>query len=259
MAAIVLALVLTGCQVTTSVAVRVGHGGSGQVTVAVSFDRAARAAVGGVRSQLRDSDLLAAGWTEATTSGPDGSTVVTIVHGFSHPWQIPGLLAELGRSPDGRHLPLFRLEVHQTSTFFHTTTTATGRVDLSCGLDCFADPGLQRDYGSAFGVDAGTLAGPHGAAVAARTFRFAFGLTVAGRVISTDASSRHPSLRWTPALGRSTPLAVTATAIDSRHVAETTAASGLTIAGLAVVILIVVIGLRRRRRSRAGGRHLRET
>jgi hypothetical protein len=257
--AIVVAAVLAGCQVTTSVVVHVGQHGRGSVTVTVDFDRGATRAVGDIDAQLRDSDLVAAGWLVRTTTGSAGSTDVTLVHAFSRLGALHGLLAELGRSPTGRHQPLFDVQVRQTRAFFHTTTTLTGGIDLGCGVACFGDAGLQRTDGSDVGVDPSTLEGAAGASAATRALRFSFGLQVAGRISSTDAPVRRPALTWTPILGRTIPLAATTTAIDSRHVAETTAAGAVTVIVVGAVIVVVVIGVRRRRgRNRAaGGAHRR--
>ena len=178
-------LVLTGCGVTTSVAVRVQRNGSGTVTVAVTLDRAAVSAVGGVEGALHVSDLEAAGWKVVSGPAPGGGTVITLTQSFTRLSQLPGILAEVGRTPAGA--PLFVLRVTQGGTFFTSRTTAAGSVDLTCGLSCFGDAGLQRTYGSDLGVDSTALQTAAGRAAIERDLTFRFTLQMPGRVSSSDA------------------------------------------------------------------------
>jgi hypothetical protein len=246
---VVLAVILTGCQVTAAVVVRVGQDGTGTVTVTVTLDRAATAAVGGVEGQLRTSDLAAAGWTVTSGSGADGSTVVTLAHGFSQLSEVPAILADVARAPGGAHAPLFVVHVGQTRTFWRTTTTAGGTIDLTCGLSCFGDDGLTQAYGSELGVDPGRPGGPGSAATAAHDVRFSFRLELPGRV--TSSSGAGPGrLGWTPTLGQRLPVSARATVVDRTHVREVSAAGGVTVIGIGVVVLVPLVAVRRRGRFR---------
>jgi hypothetical protein len=256
LAAVLMVLILAGCQVTTSVMVSVQQNGTGSVTVVVTADRAAVLAVGGIAGQLQDSDLAAAGWRVTTASGSDGTEVVTLTHGFSELSQVPTILAEVGRAPTGAHTPLFAVEITQTRTFFKTTTTAVGRVDLTCGLACFGDAGLKRAYGSELGLAPAGLEGPGGTAATERDFRFSLVLRIPGKTGASDAPPGQ-QLRWTPVLGRQTPISARSTAIDVTHVAEASAGGGATVIGLAILMVAVFAGVRAGRRRRRAGRTAR--
>jgi hypothetical protein len=262
-----LALLLTGCQVATTVAVQVGPGGNGRVTVTVAFDPAAVRAVGGVAGALQVSDLEKSGWTTTTATGAGGSTRVTLTHAFARTSDVPVLLAEVGQSPTGTHAPLFTLRLDQTKDRDATTTTASGDVDLSCGLSCFGDAGLQRVYGSELGVDEPTLRTAAGRAAAERDFPFAFELAVPGPVTSSNAPAGGTGLHWTPVLGQRILISASATATlpaaehGPVHAAKAAAAAvggGSTGVGVAIILAVGIVvvaaglgfGFRRRFRPR---------
>jgi hypothetical protein len=262
-AALVAVLLLTGCQVATTVAVRVGPAGNGAVTVTVTFDAAAARAVGGVAGALSVADLQKSGWTVATATGAGGATRVTLTHAVAEVSDVPALLAEVGRSPTGARGPLFTLLLTQTTSAAAVVTTASGEVDLSCGLSCFGDAGLQRDYGSELGVNEATLRTPAGRAAADRDFPFAFDLAVPGRITSSNAAPDGSELHWTPVLGHRILITASATATlpaakgGPIHVAKVAAAAvggGSTGAGVAILgavgiaVVMVVLGLGYRRR-----------
>ena len=88
--AVACVLVLAGCQVKVLVDTKVNRDGSGTITVSVGLDEAALAQVGDLRSQLRVSDLEAAGWK---VTGPaheaDGDTWVRASKSFADPARPP--------------------------------------------------------------------------------------------------------------------------------------------------------------------------
>jgi hypothetical protein len=243
--AILLAVALAGCQVTTAVGVQVRPDGTGSVTVGVEFDRAAVAAVGGIDGQLHVADLQAAGWRVTSTAVAGGGTLVSLAHPFSRPSEVPAILAEVGRAPTGARTPLFTLRLAEHRTFWSTTTTARGAVDLTCGLACFGDTGLQRSYGSELGVSPTYLGGAGGPAVAAAALRFSFRLRLPGRILSSDASPGRPGLRWAPVLGATTTLSAGSVAPDVSHIVEASAAAALAVIFLAVAV-VTSAGSRRR-------------
>ena len=72
--------------------------------------------MGGVEGALHVADLEAAGWNVVSRPVPGGGTLVTLTQSFIRLSQLPGMLAEVGRSPAGA--PLFVLQVTQGGTFF---------------------------------------------------------------------------------------------------------------------------------------------
>jgi hypothetical protein len=270
--ALALVVVLAGCRVTTTVGVRVGANGTGDVTVKLVLDRAAVTEIGGLARQLQTSDLVAAGWV---VKGPDavrgGGEVVTVTHRFAQLDQVPAILDEVASSGRGSPAP-FVLSVVRSGPTTRVTTTAVGRVDLRCGLSCFGDAGLQKAFGSDVGVNASGFGGKSGEAAARRDFVFDFTLSVPGRVVATDATSRQgANLGWHALLGAITrmrtssvvvtPSTPTSEAKAKSHPAAAAAPSdGARSAGASVIVVVVVAVLvlawawrvvrRRRRRAR---------
>jgi len=138
-------LVLAGCQVKVLVDTKVNRDGSGTITVSVGLDAAALAQVGDLRSQLRVSDLEAAGWK---VTGPareaDGDTWVRASKPFADPAQATAVMNEVNGA-DGA----FRdWTVSHTSSAWSTTWKATGTVDLRKGMQTFSDPQLDKALGA---------------------------------------------------------------------------------------------------------------
>jgi hypothetical protein len=241
-------LALCGCSATAQVAVTARPNGTGAVTVTVTLDKAATASVGDVASELQTSDLPAAGWT---VTGPiteaGGSTVIRATKPFVTLGQASSIVQEIAGSGPAGSRP-FQLAITRHRTFWKTTTTLSGDVDLRCGLSCFGDSGLKTATGSSTGIDPAT-AGADPAGI----FHFAMAVALPGTLHSTNAASRDGSqLQWTPTLGSEVPLmAVTETA-DTAHIEEVTVASAV---GLFVVVSVLVwwvIHRWRRRRRRKG-------
>ena len=252
--AVAVVLMSTGCQVSTTVSVQAGSGQTGRVVVSVALDRAATAAVGGrpaLVSQLADSDLESRGWSvTGPASGPGSSTVVTASHGYSSLVEATQLLAQVAGSGPEERRPL-ELQVTHHHSFWHVYTDLTGKVDLSCGLGCFGDAGLQGLTGSPLGFDPAPLEQRAGESPA-QLFKFALEARLPGGVRQTNAVSRTGDvLRWDPALGKAT--AVTAVAQDWNW-----GSIALVIAAAAVVVLalltVLVLRWRSRRRARPAAR-----
>jgi hypothetical protein len=242
---VVLAVLLAGCGATTTVAVRIGGRGAGQVRVTVALDRAAAALGGTAVQDLDRAGLAAAGWAVRSAATPGGGETFTASHPFASAAQLPAVLGEIATSAG---TPLFRLQVAETHTFWTTRTTLRGSVDLRCGVDCFGDAGLQGPFGSPVGVDPGALERRYGE-TAAQALQFRLQVRLPGSVGSvgaTDATGRSgDTLRWTPVLGGRLTLSAVTTATDEGHVTEVAAAA----AGLLVLGALAVTLLWRRRRS----------
>jgi len=136
---LVLVVVLTGCQVRAQVAIDVETDGTGSVLVAVSLDEAALARLGDPSTALRIDDLTQAGWT---VTGPkvldDGFSQWTAAKPFLSIDDLNQVLAEVV-GPDG---PIRDLALAVTDDDAATVSRLTGTVDLSAGIDAFADPDL---------------------------------------------------------------------------------------------------------------------
>jgi hypothetical protein len=141
---VVLMLLLTACHVKVQVDAKVNPDGSGTVTVGVGLDHDAMSQVGDLRSELRVTDLEAAGWTvTGPTAAADGYTWVRASRSFSEPSQL-GSIMEQVNGPHG----MFRdWKVTKKSSPWSTSWTATGTVDLSKGLQDLSDPQLDRALG----------------------------------------------------------------------------------------------------------------
>lgn len=238
-----LALLLAGCKATAQVNVAARPNGTGTVTVTVTLDKAATAAVGDVAGQLQTSDLAAAGWA---VTGPDtkanGDTVIIARKGFATFSQASEIVEEIAGSGPASSRP-FQLHIERHSSFWKTTTTLSGHVNLACGFGCFGDSGLQKALGSPTGINAASEPG------AAGDFVFGFGVSLPGSLSSTNGRGQAASsLSWTAKLGEDLPLAAVTTTTDGAHVAAVTGAGGAVV--LIAVGVVVWWLVRRRRRSR---------
>jgi hypothetical protein len=251
-------LVLSGCQVSTSVTLDARPGGKGAVVVRVSFDHAAVEAVGGaaaLATQVRDADLQQQGWVVAGPApGPGSTTVITATHSYNSPAEASELLADVAGSGPAATRPL-RIQLSQHHGFWHTDTVVKGTVDLSCGLKCFGDSGLQSVLGSSTGVDPAPLLGQAGE-TEAQAFPFSFSTRLPGNVHRTNATEVSGNVAtWTPRLGQ-----VLAVSAMSRQL--NWGSVWLVVIPVAVVVLglLVLLGrwlLRRRPPRRRRGRHTR--
>jgi hypothetical protein len=143
-------VLLVGCQVKVQVDTKVNADGSGTVTVSVGLDADALRQVGDLRSQLRVSDLTAAGWT---VSGPtrdrDGYTWVRATKPFADAAQATEVMDEV----NGSNGAFREWTVSHSSSTWSSTWKVTGTVDLSKGMQTFSDPKLDQALG-ANGYDA---------------------------------------------------------------------------------------------------------
>lgn len=132
-------LVLSACQVESTVSVEVAGDGSGVVGVEVLLDEEATVAVGNLERQLRYDDLVEAGWSvDRPVLTDDGGTLVTAAKPFEVPNQLGPLLDEIlgpGVFDD--------FELVRERSFATTAWVLSGIVDLSRGLDLFSDPALR--------------------------------------------------------------------------------------------------------------------
>ncbi len=227
------------------------------VTVSVSLDRSALAAVGGtgaLAAQLQYADLRAAGWVvTGPASGPGSTTVVFASHAFTTPAQASSLMAELAGSGPAATRP-FRLSLTKRHSFWRDETLLRGQVDLRCGVDCFGDSGLTTALGFPTGVNPSALAAAAGQQ-SDQVFSFALDAHLPGHVVNSNGTTLAGGVvQWTPQLGQQIQLAaLTRTWNTGRLVGASLAAGAIVVLGAAMG---VYWWLRHRRRKR--GQHRRK-
>ena len=133
-------LVLSACQVGSTVSVEVAGDGSGVVGVEVLLDAEATVAVGNLERQLRYDDLVEAGWSvDRPVRTEDGGTLVTAAKSFEVPNQLGPLLDEiLGPTVFNQ------VELVRRRSFATTVWQIAGTIDVSSGLELFTDPELRE-------------------------------------------------------------------------------------------------------------------
>lgn len=142
--ALVVVVTCSACELRADVRIEAQPDGTGVVTVATGFDDEALARLGDPASRLRLDDLRQAGWA---VSGPerrdDGFTWVQASKAFASVEEARLVVVEaVGDSAMVRDLDLVHSETDKADLY-----RMTGAVDLSRGLDAFADPGLADALG----------------------------------------------------------------------------------------------------------------
>ena len=142
--ALVAALALAACKVDTTVDVVVQPDGSGTITLTATADAELVEKAPGLADDLRFDDVEAAGWTvEGPTVLDDGGLQVVVTHPFATVEEATALLQSLN-GPDG---PLHDVVIGRTVTDDDITTTLSGSIRVSNGLDAFADPDVLAAIG----------------------------------------------------------------------------------------------------------------
>ena len=258
---------LTGCRVDTTVSVVDRGSGHGTVTVTVVLDRQALDALGGetgLARQLSVGDLRSAGWQvtgpvrtsgglggSASGAGSGGGASVTVSHGFSSKSDAERLLAELAGSGSAANRP-FRLSIVSQRGFLHVHDTLVGKVDLTCGLSCFGDQGLQSALGNPNGVATAPLLNQSGERPD-QLFGFTLSAHMPGKLQSANAPTRnHSLLTWTTPLGQATEISAESESLNTSNIVVIAVLGGAINAG-AVTALI----FRRRRRAKNQPAHRR--
>ena len=137
-------LVVSGCQVKTDVALTMEKDGSGTVTVTVTLDKEAAAKAPNLAQELQTADLTKAGWTvtgpTATASG--GQEIKATKH--------VAKAADAGRvirELSGRAGPFSNFTASRSHAFGQTSYRVDGTLDLSKGLEAFADADVTKALG----------------------------------------------------------------------------------------------------------------
>ena len=231
-----LCLALCGaCRLDTTVGIEVAADGRGEVRVTAVLDKDAARLVGDVRERVRTGDLLEAGWEVGPPeTRADGSVVVVARHPFVGNDGAGDALADLGG--DGGPFKGFRLR--QERTFWKTTTTFSGDVDLGHGIDAFADAELLERLGGggpgrALGVPIEQLERRFGERLAA-LFDLEVAVELPGRVTSDARVARDGREVWPLELGDATSLSASAEQWNVRNLALAAAALACGLAAAAV-------------------------
>ena len=166
---------------------------------------------------------------------------MTIGHPFASPAQLESLAAQLAGSGAESSRP-FQLRLTTTKSFAYRHTELSGSIDLSCGLSCFGDAGLQKATGSPVGVNPAPLEKQAGEQPA-QVLRFTLSAALPGTVVSTDASGRSGSVvTWTPVVGQKLTLDVVTRTTNAGHRLLVDILVG---AGVLFVVILLVLGRRR--------------
>ncbi len=241
-------IALSACQATIRVGVDVKKDGSGSITVTAHLDRDAASFAPNVRT----ADLVKSGWkVVGPTSVANGGVDFTASKAFANPAQAQVVVSELS-GPSG---PFRNLVVASHRSFFKSTTTFQGSVDLSCGLTCFSDPQLQQALGGSpdLGIDPAKLQADAGIIVD-RLFQFEVAARLPGTVQSSNAPSQVGNgALWKVGLGQKAVLMAQARAWNVAHIA---------LVIVLAVLLLIAVGLVlqrrravRRRRAASPSRH----
>jgi hypothetical protein len=239
------ALGLSACQATIRIGINANSHGGGTVSASVLLDKEATQAVPDLGQQLRTSDLLRAGWrVQGPTPVAGGGTIVTATRAYRNPTEAMQIVNDLS-GPTG---PFHDFHFRQRRSFFSTSTSFSGNVDLSCGLRCFGDAQLQQQLGGDLGVDPAKLQRQSGV-ILDRLFKFEVAVRLPGSLRSSNAPGQAGNgAVWQPKLGDKATLTATARAINATRIAL------VAVAVVAALVVVVVLLLRRRRGGRRGRR-----
>ncbi len=278
-----LCLWLGACQATVRVDVSTNRNGSGTVTVTGTLDRDAARAMPDLAQELRTADLQQAGWRIVGPSpAPGGGTTVSASKSFRSAAEANAILAELtgasgsagangspgasGSGADGSAASTasgasagsggsagsagsagaFNLRLSRHQGLISSSTSFTGTVDLSCGIECFADSQLQQQLGANLGLDPAKL--QQAGINPGQLVGFQVGVHLPGTIQTSNAPSRaHGNPQWSLKLGERASLLATARALDvTRVVIIAVVAAALVVA---LVVGLLIWWRRRRRRG----------
>lgn len=235
------AILASGCEVDIDVGVRAEPDGSGEVAVTVELDAEAADRVPDLASQLRLGDLGDAGWIiDGPSPVAGGAWRVVATRDFASPDEAGQVLAAVG----GASGPFQGFELTRRTSFLSTDFAFAGAVDLTSGLDAFADDELRaRLAGSGFSLETAELEQALGAP-AADTFRFEVRAALPGRIEAEgEGVFDDGAVIWQAPLGERLVLAATS---ESRHVQRLVWLVVSVLAALGLVVTIIA-GRRRHR------------
>ncbi|HUF34293.1 MAG TPA: hypothetical protein VMN58_13905, partial [Acidimicrobiales bacterium] len=231
--ALALLVVAVGCKVETTVTVDMRDDGSGSVTVDATMNMAAVQAVeaggGKLEERVRLADLTAAGWTVSPWQrGEDGSARVRATKSFAEPDEVAVILDEVS----GAVGPLKEVQATRDRGLASTRYELTGAIDLAAlQTGITADPELLANL-TGQQVDVNALD-----ASLVEQLKNA----VSVRVV---ANLPGGTTTFVGEAGKSVPIDVSETVVDTRRIGLFAVAAIL----LAVALVVLLGGVRRRRR-----------
>jgi hypothetical protein len=182
---LIVACLLSGCQVRSSVVVDVHSNGTGTISVKAVLDKQAALALPDIEQQLQTSDLVKAGWSvKDPTESDDGSKTILVEHGFGSPEEATLLL----RSLSGNGPPFVGFQLTQTHSLTHVESSLTGGIDLRQGINSYGDLGLTQSVGSRLGFDPTELEKSLGVDWAS-TFPLEVVVRLPGRYVQSEGTS----------------------------------------------------------------------
>jgi hypothetical protein len=238
-AAVLLLVLGSACQVTTTVGVSTDADGSGVVRVAVGLDASALQRFEQLQARFEVDDLRRAGWD---ITGPrkesDGRTWIRAAKDFATPAEAGAVVAEVS----GKGGPFQGFQVTRHRTLLRTRTNFVGTVDLAGGIERFSDDDLRsRLGGTTTGVDPKELQQQLGD-VFERIFQIRVAARLPGKVSSNAPEVTDGGAVWRPKLGER----VTLEAAASTWNTSTIALGGGTAFALLLLVLVLVVRLLRR-------------
>lgn len=214
-----------GCRAEVEVTIDVDLDGSGRVEVSVAVDKDVTDKLD-LRAALRVEDLVQVGWR---VTGPDerpgGGATLEATKSFSGPDEAAQVMGEVS-GPEGSFRDFL---ITHDRTFFTSRSGFSGRVDLTKGIEGFADPAVVQ-----------ALGGPAG-------LQQLIGQPVA-QAVQVQVSVRLPgrSQTWAPVFGQETALRTSAQQVDFIRVA------GLGATVVVAAALAIYLAARHRRRAERG-------
>lgn len=197
----VVVFVAGACQVRTDVGVQVNEDGSGTVTVAITLDADAIAQAPNITDALRADDLTKAGWTVTQNRQPDGSLVFQAVKRFANPKDADKIFTEIS----GAGGPFRDFHITRSRSFARTTTSFTGRIDFTNGLESFGDSELAQALdGKPLGEDLAAIEQRIGNTLD-NVFQFRVAVRLPGEVESNAPGQAINGAVWQPKLSDRTP------------------------------------------------------
>lgn len=241
-------LPLGACQATVRVGVAPKANGSGDLTVSLLVDRQAAAMLGDLSTAIPTGDLEKAGWTvDKPVATPGGGAMETAHHPFRTVAEANGLLAGI---TGGGAKVTFPIALSHRSAILASHVAMTGAVDLSGGVDAFADAKLRQALGAASLSAALEQAKQTGAAVPQVSAELVATLPgrpshVAGGKVNGD------TVTWVVPLGQRVAVGASAKVTDSFAEKWLLVAGGFVVAFL----LVLAVQFSRRNQWHFGDRH----
>jgi hypothetical protein len=235
---VVLVVLTAGaCRVRTDIGVQVKDDGSGTVTVGINFDADAVKSAPNIESSLKVDDLTKSGWTVTQKKQTDGSLTFQAVKPFANPAEAAAIFNELS-GPTG---PLHDFQITRERSFARTTTSFTGTIDFSRGLESFGDSELAQQLdGKPIGDDIAAIEQRIGESLD-KVFEFRVAVRLPGQVTSNAPGQAANGAVWQPKLSDKAAAHLEAKGRSWRI--STVLLTGTTIAAVVALVILLLFRL----------------